>query len=182
MTAELTGSYLYTDLHARWQMLQQDRGSHSTETRAWSPFSKAVQKAKFSFLNNVDLGVALRLREEGRLASVRRVMRDAWKEELAADEYDEVNAVKLAENLQAAITEAEVEWEKVNSSLTKLSGAQVLAVGAAAGPLIAQGHAQWVAGLTLAAAGTSLAAGLFEKRGFHKRYPASFFMDLSDTD
>ena len=181
-TAEMAGAYIFTDLKVRWQMLQKDRETLAVDSREWSPFAKAVQDADLSFLGSVDLRIAMALRTEGRLEGVRSVMRDAWKADLSTEEYDERNALRLAENLKDAVREARAEWVDIEAELAKFGVAAIGGGLLASGPLIANGHASWVAGSALAVtAGHSLAKHLKE-RGFEKRYPASFFMDLDDHD
>lgn len=181
-TAEMAGAYLFTDLKVRWEMLQKDRETLAVESKEWSPFAKAIQEADLSFLDNVSLPVAMSLRTDGRLEGVRSVLRKAWNSDLSGDEYDEKNAIRLAENLNDAIGEAKAEWVDIQAELAKFGAAEIAAGFLAAGPLIANGHASWVAGAALAAtAGHSLARQL-KKRGFERRYPASFFMDLTKDE
>ena len=55
MTASLTGSYLFTDIHVRWREIELDRESHSAENRVWAPFAKAFQNTPFKYLNSLRL-------------------------------------------------------------------------------------------------------------------------------
>ena len=59
LSAAMAKAYIFTDIRFRWHVLQQEKNKFSSETSVWSPFSKAVQTAPFSFLNNVTLDVAL---------------------------------------------------------------------------------------------------------------------------
>lgn len=178
-TAEMADAYLFTDLKVRWEVLKKDREALAIESKEWSPFAKAVQEADLSFLDNVDLSVALDLRTEGRLEGVRGVLRKAWQANLSSDSYDEANTKRFASNLVEAIEDATAEWEAIKADLVKFGSAELAGGLLAAGPLIAQGHAVWVAGAALAAATGHSLTTRAKKRGFEKRYPASFFIDLA---
>src|SRR5271156_638207 len=66
MTANITGSYLFTDMHVRWREIEMDRDSHSVQNKVWAAFAKALQNAPLRYLNSIQLNHALTLREEGR--------------------------------------------------------------------------------------------------------------------
>lgn len=55
LTAQFCGSYLFTDLRARWVQIERDRREHSAANKTWSPFAKSVQNARLHYLNNLDL-------------------------------------------------------------------------------------------------------------------------------
>jgi SEC-C motif-containing protein len=59
ITAGITGSYLFTDLHAKWKEIELDRESHSAENKVWAPFAKALQDTQLRYLNNLSLDHAL---------------------------------------------------------------------------------------------------------------------------
>jgi hypothetical protein len=180
LTAELAGAYLFTDLKVRWHMLKSDREGLAPTSQVWSPFAKAMQDAKFSFLNAVDLNTALRLRKEERLKGVRSVLRKAWKSELTEDEFDEKNALLIAQNLGDEIQSAQAEWEDIKADIAKFAGLETAGGLLAAGPLIATGHAEWIAGASLAGAAALSGFSQIKRTGFEKRFPASFFMNLDD--
>lgn len=179
ITAEMSGSYLFTDLAVRWEILKKERETLAPVSKIWSPFAKAMQEVDLSFLNNLNLSVALRLRSEGRLEGVRRVLREAWESDRSSDEFDEANAIHLAENLRDSVRESEAEWADIKSDLAKFGAAELAAGAMAAGPLITSGHAQWLAGASLATIAGNAVAAYFKRQGFVKRFPASFFMDLT---
>jgi hypothetical protein len=180
--AEHTGSYLFTDLLARWEVLKRSKETLTKESKVWTPFAKSLQEARFSFLNDLNLGVALRLRQEGRLSGVRGVLREAWNADLTDDEFDEQNAVHLSENLKEKVREAEAEWLDIKAELAKYAGAELAAGLLAGGPLVASGHAWWLAGGAIVAGAAHSAISLYKSKGFKKRFPASFFIDLESTD
>jgi len=145
MTAGITGSYLFTDLHVKWREIELDRESHSAENKVWAPFAKALQNASLRYLNNLRLEHALTLRKEGRLESLRGFLGKVWKEASTDDQFDSKNAILLAEELTERIRAAEQEWKEIDRDLLKIVGGTALGGLLAAGPLIAAGHAAFLA-------------------------------------
>ena len=76
--AQMTGSYLFTDLKAKWAQIEQQRGT-TGDTQVWSPFAKALQNTKLHYLDNLELHHALQLRAEGRLENLRSFMTKMWQ-------------------------------------------------------------------------------------------------------
>ena len=75
--AQMTGSYLFTNLKARWnEILSVTDFPPSGEV--WSPLTRAIQALDFKFLDNVPLKFAYEMRQEGRLAQLRNTMRKIW--------------------------------------------------------------------------------------------------------
>ena len=180
MTADLTGSYLVTDLHVRWKEIELDRDTHNAQNKQWAPFAKAVQEAPFRYLDQVSLAHALALRQEGRLESFRGFFHRVWRDAVRGDEYDEANAVALADELHEKVREAEDEWRKIDRDLVKMIGSGgVVSALLQAGPLVASGHAAFLAAAVVLAGGTGLALSTMRRGGFADRFPAAFFMDLS---
>jgi hypothetical protein len=179
LTAELSGSYLITDLYGRWKEIELDRASHSAESKAWAPFAKAVQSAPFKYFGQVRLEDALKLRQEGRLEELRAFFHRVWRQAVKGDEYGEANAVALADELHDKLREAEAEWDKIDRDLVKMVVAGGTASALAAGPLIASGHAAYVAAAVAVAGGGPVLASTMERGSFAHRFPAAFFMDLS---
>ncbi len=182
LTAQMASAYLFTDLDVRWKLIQADRANHSAETSFWSPFAKSVQNTRLSFLNNVGLEHALRLRRENRLLGVRNVMRQAWKKEQTGDAYDEINTLAFTENFASAVAEAQSEWERIKSDLVRYTGVEAAGSLTAAGPLIASGNALWLAGATVALGAASAIYARWATASFWRRFPAGFFMKLDDAD
>ena len=180
LTAQMSRSYLFTDLHARWAAIQYDRGKQTAENAVWSPFAKAVQNTKLYYLNNLTLDHAFRLRTENRLEGVRNVMTEAWDKARTEEPFDERNAVELANRLNNAVSEAESEWQDIKADMVKYGGASltgggILSVGAA----IAAGQAAFVAAAAFVGTAAFGAWTKFKKAAYIKKYPAAFFMDLS---
>ncbi len=176
--SDYTGSYLFTDLKVRWEMIKEERSKMTSSTQHWSPFAKAVQAAEFSFLNNVDINTALAIREEDHLAGVRRVMRKAWEVTNELEEFDDRRSLLLAEEFEHEIDEAEAEWDEIRASFKQMQFAGSATGLLAAGPLIAEGHGEWLAAAAmLATVGQGLSAAM-KKVAYKKRFPASFFIDL----
>jgi len=182
LTASITGSYLVTDLPSKWREIEIDRDSHHAENKVWTPFSKAIQNANLRYLNGLRLDHALTLRMEGRLHSLRTFLRRVWKDACTEDPFDETNAYLLAEELHEKVQEAEEEWKKIDQDLIKIIGVELSAGFLAAGPLIAAGHAEFLAAAAVTIGATTLAASTAKRRRFPDRFPAAFFMKVSDVD
>src|SRR5487761_133594 len=145
MTASITGSYLFTDLHVKWREIELDRESHSAENKVWAPFAKALQNTPLRYLNNLRLEHALTLRKEGRLESVRGFLGRVWKVAITENQFDSANAILLAEELAERIRDTEQEWKKIDRDLLKIVSGAAVGGLLAAGPLIAAGHAYFLA-------------------------------------
>jgi hypothetical protein len=177
LTAEMSGSYLLTDLYVRWKEIEFDRDDHSAQNRSWAPFAKAVQDAPFRYLDQVRLEDALRLRQEGRLQGFRAFFHKVWREAVKGDEYDEANALALAEELQERLDEAEVEWRKIDDDLVKMVGTSVAGAVAATGGHVASAQAAFLAAAAMGGVGLTLSTR--QRRRFPKQFPAAFFLDLA---
>ncbi|HCK17555.1 MAG TPA: hypothetical protein DHW36_03490 [Thalassospira sp.] len=182
IAAEMAGAYIFTDINARWEILKYEREKLSAESKEWSPFAKALSEVELNFLNNVDLDIALRLRDEGKLNGVRGVLRQSWKAELGNDPYDDTSAIKLKQNLVTAIDEARGEWEEIRASLAKFNlNDLVLSSGLAAATTISTGHVELIASASAAIGVTTSRIYKHHKaQGFAHKFPASFFLSLDD--
>ena len=177
LTAELSNSYLFTDLKYKWHAIEKMRSELSAHSRVWSPFAKAMQGLELKFLEGVNLEVALRLRQENRLSGVRSVLQKAWKADLTENAFDEENSIYLAQNMEDEIRNAEAEWDSIQAELAKYWAAE----GVAGTALVASGNIEIAAAATIiAATGTGIFATA-KRRGFHKKFPASFFMNLDQA-
>lgn len=182
MTAGITGSYLFTDIHVKWREIELDRESHSAENKVWAPFAKALQNASLWYLNNIRLEHALTLRREGRLESLRGFLGKVWKDASTEDQFDSKNAILLAEELTERIREAEVEWKEIDRDLFKIVGGTAVGGLLAAGPLIAAGHAAFLAAAVGVAGAVPLINSTLKRRSFPDRFPAAFFMKIKERD
>ena len=182
MTAEITGSYLFTDIHVKWREIELDRESRSAENKVWAPFAKAMQNTSLRYLNNLRLEHALRLRKEGRLESLRVFLGKVWKGASTADEFDSKNAILLAEELTGRVQEAEEEWKEIDRDLLKTVGTAAVGGLLAAGPLIATGHAGFLAAAMGVAGTVSLITSTKKRRSFSDKFPAAFFMKIDDDN
>ncbi len=180
MTAGITGSYLFTDIHLKWREIELDRESHSAENKVWAPFAKAMQSTSLRYLNNLRLEHALRLRQEGRLESLRVFLGKVWKDASTEDQFDGKNAILLAEELTGRIQEAEEEWKEIDRDLLKNVGTAAVGGLLAAGPLIATGHAGFLAAAIGVAGTIPLMSSTKKHRSFPDRFPAAFFMQIED--
>jgi hypothetical protein len=174
MTAGITGSYLFIDIHVKWREIELDRESHSAENKVWAPFAKALQNASLRYLNNIRLEHALALRQEGRLESLRGFLRKVWKDASADDQFDGKNAILLAEELTERFQDAEQEWKQIDRDLLKFVGGTAVGGLLAAGPLIAAGHAAFLAAAVGVAGAVPLINSTLKRRSFPDRFPAAF--------
>jgi hypothetical protein len=181
LTASITHSYLVTDLHVKWREIELDRQSHGPESAMWSPFAKALQESSLQYLNVIRLEHALKLRQEGRLESLRSFFLRVWKSAQTEDAFDAVNSQLLAEELREEVAKAKDEWKKIDRDIVKMVGAELGAGLLAAGPLIASGHASFLAAAAVVTGATTLAGSLSRHRSFPDRFPAAFFMKIEDT-
>jgi AraC-like DNA-binding protein len=182
MTANITSSYLFSDLYVKWREIELDRESHNAENKVWGPFAKALQEAPLRYLNSLRLEHALTLRREGRLESLRGFLAKVWKEASTENQFDSANAVLLAEELGERVREAGQEWNKIDADLLKIAGKAAVGGLLAAGPLIASGHAFFLAGAVLVGGGMPVVNSTLKRRSFPDRFPAAFFMQVQEDD
>ena len=180
LAAQMSRSYLFTDLEMRWAVIKHDRRKQIAENTVWSPFAKAVQNTRLHYLNNLTLDHALRLRKENRLQGVRTVMVDAWDRARTDHPFDERGAVDLANRLNDAVNEAEAEWHEVKAEVLK-GGGTALATSFASlgGAAIVTGHAAFVAAAAILGPLTAGAWAKMKQAAYLKKYPAAFFMNVS---
>jgi len=178
--AQMTGSYLFTDLKAKWAQIERDRGTNA-ETEVWSPFAKAVQNTKLHYLNNLSAQDALRLRAEGRLENLRAFMTKMWAKAQGDQPFSERAAIDLANELAAAVGEAEAEWAHLKTELVKRASQAAVASIAAFGPAIATGSALWHAAATAVGSIGVALWSKYKRRQYDVKFPAAFFMDLKDS-
>lgn len=180
ITANITKSYLFTDIQSKWLEIELDRNAHSAENKVWAPFAKAFQNTPLKYLNSLKLEHALKLRQENRLDSLRAFLSRLWKAASIEPKFDDQNAINLASELTDQVRIAEQEWKEIDRDLVKILGASAAAGLYAAGSLIAAGHGSFLA----SAAGVSGAAPLvyrwLKQRSFPDRFPAAFFMRIED--
>lgn len=179
LTASLTGAYLLTDLKSKWKEIEYDRRGRTPETSAWSPFAKAVQDTPFKYLNQVSIEDALAIRVEGRLEDLRTFLRRVWKQACDPASFDNVNAVLLADELQAEVRRANEEWKQIDRELIKYAGAVGSSL-AAAGTLIGTGAGEFLAAGAVLGGLPLLAATAWQRRGFQDKFPAAFFLRLGN--
>jgi hypothetical protein len=180
LSAQMAGSYLFTDLKARWALIEHDRANSSAESKVWSPFAKAVQNTKLHFLNNLELHHALKLRQEGRLESLRSLLTSVWEKARGEEPFDEAGAIHLANHLVEAVDDAEAEWRHIQKDLVKIVGTSLSAGTLSAGPTIAAGHALWLAAAAIIGTVGVMGWSGIQTRAYLKKHPAAFFMDLRE--
>jgi hypothetical protein len=176
MVANVTKSYLVTDLLAKWREIELDRDSHSPENKVWTPFAKSIQEARLKYLNNLELKHALRLRQEGRLESMRKFLHGVWSTSRTERAFDEANALLLAEELTEQVRRAENEWQQIDADLLKQLGSNLPIV--AISSLIASGHGNFLPWAVAAAGTYAVVSSTIQRRLFFDRFPAAFFMKI----
>jgi hypothetical protein len=174
LTANLTGSYLVTDIYSRWKEIEIDRESQNVESREWAPLAKAFQSLEFKFLNNLNLEHALILRKEKRLENLRVFLRKVWKSACTTEPFSEINAKNLADELVSEIKRAEVEWKQIDLDLLKWLGAELLAVG----EQIVSGSGYFLAAAFAIAGAIEVGVTQLKRKSFQDKFPAAFFMKL----
>jgi len=174
LTANLTGSYLVTDIYSRWKEIEIDRESQNVESREWAPLAKAFQSLEFKFLNNLSLEHTLILRKEKRLENLRVFLRKVWKSACTTEPFSEINAKNLADELVSEIKRAEVEWKQIDLDLLKWLGAELLAVG----EQIVSGSGYFFAAAFAIAGAIEVGVTQLKRKSFQDKFPAAFFMKL----
>ncbi len=180
LAAQLTGSYLVTDLAVKWKEIETDRQNVGAENGAWAPFAKGLQEAKLNYLDNLRLEHALKLRQEGRLERLRSFLHRVWRRACSTEPFDEKNSISLAAELTDEIRTAEAEWAQIGRDIVKVLGAEFTTGLLAAGPLIAEGHASFLAAAGALGTGATIAHSALRRRRFQDDFPAAFFMQIAD--
>jgi hypothetical protein len=180
LTANLTRSYLVTDMYVRWREIELDRESHNAASKMWSPFAKALQESPLRYLNGVRLEHAFRLRQDGRLESLRSFFVRVWKSARTEDVFDSVNAQTLAEELREEIANAKNEWKEIDRDLVKIVGAELATGLLAAGSLVAEGNAHFLAAAVGVTGAATLLNSRWRRKSFPERFPAAFFMNIEE--
>jgi hypothetical protein len=173
-----SGSYLMTDLRSRWREMEVDRADARVDPQAWSPFAKAFQGLPFRFLDAVPLNAALAIRKEGRLEHMRHFLRKVWTATAKTSAFDDANIPTLAAELDEKVREAEVEWKKIDRELIGWVGATAMTGLLAGGPLVAAGHAAWLAASVVAGGAGSVFTSTKKRAEYKLQYPAGFLVDL----
>lgn len=179
LTASITGSYLVTDLPTRWKEIELDREQHGVTSGEWSPIAKAFHNLDLRYLNSLELAHALSLRNEGRLENLRAFLRRIWSAASSGNPFGEENVRHLADELTAQVAQAEEEWRQIDRDLVKWAGGEAAAGLLAGGPLVASGHADFLAAAVAVAGVTTLVSTTLKRKGFPDKFPAAFFMDVA---
>jgi hypothetical protein len=178
LISEATGAFLYTNMAGRWNEIISSREEMGETAKVWSPFAKAFQSLEFKFLENVDVGFANGLREDGRLESFRGLMRKVGKD---ATEVSSLSSLEMyvrdcKDELVGEYQKAQAEWDKIEASFLKWASAGIGAA-LAAGQFIPN-----VAALSAATVSTIAQFALRhkEQKQFRLTNPMSVFVDLSN--
>ncbi len=174
MTANITDSYLVTDIKSRWKEIEIDRKNQNIEIREWSPFAKAIQNLELKYLNNIELKHALTLRKENRLESLRVFLQRVWKSACSGEPFNEINAKFLADELNYEIRKAEAEWKKIDRDLLKWFGSELIV----AGKQILTGSGYFLPAMIALMGIIKLGTTQLERKSFQDKFPAAFFMKI----
>jgi hypothetical protein len=97
-----------------------------------------------------------------------------WKDANTKDQFESENALLPAEELGQQIREVEQEREQIDRDLLKIVGAAADDGLIAAGPLIAAGHAYFLAAAVGVAGLGPVINSTLQRRSFPDRSPAAF--------
>lgn len=170
---EMTGSYSFTTEKIIKRQLEL-RGTNSY----WTKFSTLHSGVNLNYLNGVDVSFALQIREEDRLAGVRRSLREISTTIDSTDfnNIKETDILALNDNFKEAVKSSETEWEKINSDAKKHN-----ILGAVATAFITEPTSIIVPAISLA---TSIGISEYFKQKGIKRYrnsnPFSVYVDLKN--
>lgn len=189
IVAEQIGAYPYTDVRERWRELLAS-AVLPREASPWTPLTQAFQRLTFPFLNNVDLRFAHAIRQDGRLESLRALLRRIWEVSKAGATVDlEGSARIFCDELTAEYRKAQAEWEQIRIDLAKWTSDQwpkaalavVASLGVEAVAPIQSGLLQCV--MPIAGFGLPLASHFLTlkkaQRAFRLRVPLAVFIDLA---
>lgn len=177
---QLTGSYLYTDRRDQWNEILSAEQESSSEPEVWSPLTDSFQSLEFNFLNKIDPGFALKLKEEGKLETFRNFLRKVWVSIDGKPSAKE--SLKMARNfgdeLQDQYEKTKEEWSKIDKDLIKFltgsTGATTIA------DAIIKGGMNWQApALGFCINGVlSLLQARTDRKNFKQNVPLAVFLDL----
>jgi hypothetical protein len=173
MVANIANAYLFTDLKGRWLEIQHD-AKLASGARQWDAFSKAFSEASIPTFQNVPLPFALRMRQEGRMETMRSFLRKVWHSGQIND-FDAREAIMFADQFRAELEVAQTEWSRIDSDLIKWIGADSLVASAAAA--FSTGEIIPAAGWAFAAT-SQVVSSTLNRHNFRKRYPAAMFLQL----
>src|SRR5258707_14775757 len=108
-------------------------------------FRKGPTRCAAQIPKQLRLEHALNLRKEGRLESLRGFLAKVWKNARSEDTFESSNAQLLSEELEHEIQSAEQEWKQIDRDLLKNVTTVAVSSLLASGPLIANGHADFLA-------------------------------------
>jgi hypothetical protein len=183
LISDVTGSFPYTNMRSRWRELIDARDELGETARVWSPLAKTFQALEFKFLNNVDIGFATSIRDDGRLESLRSLLRTIGQQ---ASEISSMSALDsfVRDSKDALVGEhrkASAEWDKIQESFIKWVGTGVTAAATSfmSGHIVPDAAA--LSGTMLNTL-SQLALRHMRKTNFRKSNPMSVFIDLAENE
>ena len=176
-----TGAFPYTNMHTKWREIIEARDEMSETARIWSPFTRAFQDLEFRFLNNVDPRFAQRIREDGRLESLRVLFRRIGKDATEITDFGSLDSYvrDCKDALTGEYKKAQAEWAKIDESFLKWGSGGIAASSLISGHILPD-----IASLSVATLSTLAQLGIrfFNQRQFRKANPMSVFIDLARKD
>ncbi len=178
LISDLSGAFPYTNLATRWREITKAHEELNATSRVWTPLTQAFQTLQFRFLNNVDVPFAQRVREDGRLNTLRSFLRRIGKD---AEGLSEISAIEAyvrdcKDELIGEYRKAEAEWDRIDEAFLKW-----VAGAAAGGAALAGGHLTPSLGAWSGATLTGVSQLYFRylsRQRFRKANPMSVFVDL----
>jgi len=166
----ITGSFLITDLPYRLKEIEIDHAECSSNNE-WSSLAQAIRGTDLKFLNNVEINHALKLRDQGRLGSLRTFMKKVWKHACSGIPCGEKIVQSLVDEFEKIVLESEEEWQQIERDLLDLLGKDV-------GQIISPGNATFFAAAYFDAGAISPVTSETRKIGSGDKCPAAFFVKL----
>lgn len=183
LLCELIGCFPYTDLKINWKELLSANRLFSEEGQIWSPITHAFQNLKFEFLNWVDPQFVLTIRDDGRMATFRRLLKKIWKDIGGTADPDKIHssARDFSEQITEEHNKAKAEFEGIRFDLKRWStGILVGAGGYSIGDAIVGGKLKVALGLAGFAGLTikEILSARSQQKQKRLQNPMSIFLDL----
>jgi len=184
LSCTLGNAFPFTDLHGKWQEINEHIGALPLDAETWSPLTRAFSQCRLEFLNVEDTRLAFQIREEGRLASFRSFMRSLWKSiDGSTDERTFPTVARdMADRLHHEHNVATGEWTLIHAKFD--SAIRKSAIASAVGGVTTALTGFGVLGVALSFTSHLLFSNAeramlgSELSAFKARTPMSIFLDI----
>lgn len=184
LISKMSGAFPFTASRRRWRESTTETANLPPHTKTWSPLTQAFNRVQLQVLNNVGPEFAIRMREEGRLASFRNLLRNIWATTSADSQGTNENVLGLQDALGTAYETALADWEAIRIDFARTFPQMAVA---AAGLSFAASGVTSQANIKLGFAAVGFAASpLYEvvkstkaREAFRKKEPMSILIDLA---